>query len=265
MTGVTRKIQQVGGGTYMVSVPKEWGDSIDIDAWDEVYVQRHIDGTLVIKPPDYASESSSPVEVEADEFNREKLEIVIRSAYAAGVRVIELRVAESKTDAEKYAVDDILRRLVGLTADDVDGVSVTIRSLVDHDEVSVRQTLRQLVFLVLKMYRQAIANVDNPDHSRESRSNHAGVERLQLLIARNFRRSLSDRSVMDQLGLTREELLDAWVAAQALHFVPVEVERIVLIANELNCQLDSTITEKLHSAGRLTRQVIEDRGLRDPR
>jgi len=63
---------------------------------------------------------------------------------------------------------------------------------------------------------------------------------------------------MDQLGLTREELLGAWVAAQALHFVPVEVERIVLIANELNCQLDSTITEKLHSAGRLTRQVIED-------
>ena len=45
----TRKIQQVGGGTYTVSLPKEWATAADIEPGAVVALHSHIDGTLVVQ------------------------------------------------------------------------------------------------------------------------------------------------------------------------------------------------------------------------
>ena len=45
----TRKIQQVGGGTYTVSIPAQWAKEHDIEATSTAYLYTYRDGSLVVR------------------------------------------------------------------------------------------------------------------------------------------------------------------------------------------------------------------------
>jgi len=45
----TRKLQQVGGGTFTVSIPKEWATDHALEAGAEVHLYTHADGSVVVR------------------------------------------------------------------------------------------------------------------------------------------------------------------------------------------------------------------------
>jgi phosphate uptake regulator len=59
----TRKIQTVGGGTYTVSLPKEWAESVDVAAGSVVGLHIHIDDVLVIQPQECGADATARVTV----------------------------------------------------------------------------------------------------------------------------------------------------------------------------------------------------------
>ena len=45
----TRKLQQVGGGTFTVSIPKDWATEHALEAGAEVHLYTHSDGSVVVR------------------------------------------------------------------------------------------------------------------------------------------------------------------------------------------------------------------------
>jgi phosphate uptake regulator len=45
-----RKVQLVGGNTFMVSLPKKWADRIGLKKQDEIEIEEQPDGALWLSP-----------------------------------------------------------------------------------------------------------------------------------------------------------------------------------------------------------------------
>ena len=101
----TRKIQQVGGGTYTVSLPKEWATAADIEPGAVVALHSHIDGTLVVQTG-VEEGDTDPLTLSVGDADSACLERTVRAAYAAGIDSLELDLADGVTEEELRAATE---------------------------------------------------------------------------------------------------------------------------------------------------------------
>lgn len=253
----TRKIQTVGGGTYTVSLPKEWAESQEITAGDTVALHTHIDGLLVLQVHERANGSDDAVTVRIDTDDSALLERVLRAAYALGATDVTLVAAGSFTDEQRRVVERVARNLTGASVVESSETAITIRTLLDTAEVSVRQSVRQLKFVALSMHRDATAALGEPNPAGLSdRDDQA--DRLYALIDRSFARGLSRIEEMNTLGLTSTELFELWTTTRELERVADHAEGIVSVATRIETPVETPIIDDISAIAGLVRDLVAD-------
>lgn len=253
----SRKVQQVGGGTYTVSLPKEWAETAGVGAGSMVDIHTHIDGVLVIEAGEPAYGTGTPAVIAVTGDGTACVERALRAAYAAGVSEVRLRADDAFTDAQRRAVERVARTLTGMTVAAIDDGTATVRTLLDAEEVSIRQSVRQLQFVVLSTHREATAaltgdgTVENPDERDEQ------ADRIHAIVDRYFQRAMHRLDEVDALGLTRGELFALWVTARELERVGDHAERIARVASQDPSLAEPTTGDLTDLADR-ARGVVED-------
>ena len=88
-----RRIQITGGSSFMITLPKDWADSVGLKKNDTVGLQPQPDGSMVIYPGgEQAALAGSTKIIDADGItDRDYLYRQLVGAYIAGHDVIELR------------------------------------------------------------------------------------------------------------------------------------------------------------------------------
>lgn len=226
-----RKIQSVGGGTYTVSLPKEWTESHGLDAGDVVNLHTHIDGLLVIQPDGTAAlPERATVRVDADAT--ESITPTVRAAYAAGATEVIVRAAEgSFTAAQRRVIERTVRNLTGASVAEEADARIVVRTPLDPAEVSVRQSVRQLKYVALSMHRDATAVLTDGASPERLTDRDEQADRLYALIERSFVRGLARLDEVDALGVTRPELFELWLTARELERVADHAERLAAVAD----------------------------------
>lgn len=253
----TRKIQTVGGGTYTVSLPKDWAESQDITTGDTVALHTHIDGLLVLQVHERANGSDDAVTVRIDTDDSEFLERVLRAAYALGATEVTLVAADSFTDEQRRVVERVTRNLTGASVIESTEAAITIRTLLDTAEVSVRQSVRQLKFVALSMHRDATAALEEGNPTGLSdRDDQA--DRLYALIDRSFARGLSRLEEVNTLGLTSTELFELWATTRELERVADHAEGIVSVATKIETPVENPIIDDISAIAGIVRDLVAD-------
>jgi len=250
----TRKIQSVGGGTYTVSLPKEWAESADIVTGSVVELHTHIDDLLVIQPRECETDTVVTIEIPIADGDSTHVERTIRAAYAAGIREVVLTGAVR--DSHRRTVGRVARKLTGVTIATETDDRIVVQSMLDAGEVSIQQSVRQLQFVALSLHREATAalagglRIDDPSERDDQ------ADRLYTLVDRYFSRGLSRLDEVDALGLTRPELFTFWSTARELERVADHAERIAGLASEATAG-EATAGELQRLASE-SRSVVED-------
>lgn len=254
----TRKIQQVGGGTYTVSLPKEWAEQADVSAGTVVDLHTHIDGLLVIQAGDCEHDATGPIEIQVPPADADAVEQTLRAAYAAGAEEICLAASQGFSDEQRRVVDRVARNLTGVAVAEETPTEVTVRTMLDASEVSIAQSVRQLQFVALSMHRDAgaaltgAAGVDQPADRDDQ------ADRLYAMIERHFERGLSRLDEVDALGLTRPELFQLWATARELERVADHAERIARVAARLEAPVSGDLADDLDDIAHTAQTVVED-------
>ncbi|MFB6188950.1 MAG: PhoU domain-containing protein [Halapricum sp.] len=241
----TRKIQSVGGGTYTVSLPKDWAESAGIAAGTVVDLHTHIDDLLVIQPQERQEEGSATVEITLADEDATFVERTLRAAYAVGVREVVLDAPDGIDPSQRRTVERVTRTLTGVAIVEESDTKLVVRTMLDAEEVSVRQSVRQLQFVTLSMHREATqaltgqTRVENP-HERDDQA-----DRLYALVDRYFERGLARLDEIDHLGVTRPDLFTLWLTARELERIADHAERIA--------RLGATVTPSASTGAELTR------------
>lgn len=248
-----RTVQQVGGGTYTVSLPKEWAEAEGIAAGTTVNLHTHLDGLLVVQVRERDDAPARRVAVGIDDADPAWVERVLRAAYAAGAERVTLDAATAFTDAQRRAIRRVGRDLTGVTVSESASSRATVRTLLDAEEVSIRQSVRQLRFVALSRHRDATAALTG-DAAPPEPGGDDRADRLYALVDRHFARGLARLEEVDALGLTRPELFELRATARELERVADHAERL----GGLGADPPDDAAGDVRTAARTARGIVDD-------
>jgi phosphate uptake regulator len=254
----TRKLQEVGGGTYTVSIPKAWATARGLEAGTPVNLYTHLDGSIVIRSRAKDGDDLSSIRVEVD-GGAERTKRALRAAQTVGFERVTLAAA-SEFDAETCrAVRSLVRRFVGTELVDERGDELVVRNLLDASDVSVRQSVVQLQYVALSVHEEATASFLDGDGDAYARLRERGTEaeRLWGMVARHFSRGLVSLEEVDRVGVSRPGLFEYYETARQLSRVASDGIAIARVGQGLTGALPDDVACELSGVANDTRRAVE--------
>ena len=252
----SRKIQEVGGGTFTVSLPRNWAATQGLSQGTLVDVFAHVGGQLTIEPHAHSTDSSSARTRVAD-GDSEQLKRLLRAAYAAGVDELRLEASESFSADQRRAVMETGRNLAGLTTESASDSTIVAQVMLDTDEVSIAQVVRQLRFTAVSMHQEAIAAWTTAGTTSDLTARDDQADRLYALVDRCFERAMRSLAEVDALGVPRSELVSYWVTARELERVADHAERIATRATAAGIEIDAVQSGELSALSGTACDIVE--------
>ncbi|MFB6156613.1 MAG: AbrB/MazE/SpoVT family DNA-binding domain-containing protein [Haloferacaceae archaeon] len=255
MTKEVRKLQRVGGGTYTVSIPKEWAVEHGMEAGSDVHLYPHADGSLVVRGSPVDGDALSATRLDATGLSPPRTVRLLRAAYVTGFERIEV-AADPLGDDQRRAVRRATRTLVGAEAVEEDGDRIVVRDLLDAAEVSVGQSLVGMRSVALSAHRTAAEAVtgDGVDLPRLRRRRDE-VDGSLGVILRYCNRSLESRAALDRLGVSRTDLFDYSHVGRELAVVAGNAVRLGELAEWAGS--DPAAPDDVAAAAETARTVVE--------
>ncbi|WP_459193722.1 AbrB/MazE/SpoVT family DNA-binding domain-containing protein [Halosimplex sp. J119] len=256
----TRKLQQVGGGTYTVSIPKEWANEHHLEAGMELYLSTHIDDSIVVRAAEKDVDELGTATVEIRGEDPALVRRALRAAHAAGFETVTLDPADAFTDRQRRVAREVVRDLVGTDLLVESTEEITVQHLLDAANVSVRQSVVQLQYTALSIHRAATdALVDGDAEAYDRLRTRADeADRFSRMVTRHLARSLVSLEEIDRLGLTRAMLFDYYVTARRLETVARQGVGVARAARRLPDPLPDEVAESVRDAATAARDVVDD-------
>jgi phosphate uptake regulator len=260
----TRKVQQVGGGTYTVSIPISWAEEHGVEAGETAYLYTHCDGSLVVRWGEREENALGAVDVDlaglgtGDDPHASSVAVATRTldaAYAAGFDRITFHTED---DAQRDAITDRARTLVGVDVAEQSDAHVAVQWLLEAGSLSIEQSVRQLRFVAASMFDAAMATFTGATAEAGYITDRIEeTDRLARLIERRFARALTLFEELDRLDASRSRLFAGYRTARELERVATEAAVIARAVDRLEPAASTELTDEIRTAGEAAREAVE--------
>jgi len=208
-----RRLQMNKGGSFLLSLPKEWVLSSGLKGGDILRLTEESSGVLTIK-----AEGASEAEkgITAVITQQEGVERQIRSNYLYGTDTIVIDLKKRITPVIREEVKTAIRKLIGLEIVEEEANTITIQSLLQPSSMPLGSTLKRAYTIAASMHKEAEQALMHKDlELAEAVSKRDDeVDRLYFLMVRQLRLALRRADIADKLGLKPAECLDLRMAAK---------------------------------------------------
>lgn len=208
-----RRLQRSKGGSFLISLPKEWVRRKGLEAGSIIRLSEGEGGALLISADAGGEGEKGSKAVIRDP---EGIERQIRAQYLLGVDSIVIDLGRRMTPSIREEVRDAIRKLIGLEIVEEEANSITVQCLLQPTSMPVRSTLRRAYTLAASMHREAeeaLLNGDVELAEAVSRRDEE-VDRLYFLLVRQLRLAIRNQSIAEKLGVRATECLDLRMAAK---------------------------------------------------
>ena len=216
-----RKVQEMGGATLLVSLPKEWANASLVRKGSLVSIEPSSDGGLMIYPARQSDDEKSEKELEIaypSKFSNEGLPNEITAAYLLGYDLIRIKGRYKIAPKDRERIIASMKRLIGLEVVEEDAYSITSQFLVDNRAVEPSKIFKRISALVRAMILDSIKQYASEESTQFASvaQRDDEVDRLHFLLVRLLRTAIREPRSAGAFGLTAIECLDYRVAANSL-------------------------------------------------
>ena len=211
-----RKLQSLGGGTLLVSLPKVWVVKSRLQQGDVVGLEETPSGAILVYPKDVASaEEKSYVSVKAAGEDPQTVIRDVTAAYLLGYNVINVAGEKTAVSKVKRYLRESVHGLLGLEVVSEEPTSLTLQFLLDLDTIPPEKLYRRMNNLSRSMYVDALQAASDGDASvlDDVMQRDVEINRTFFLMVRLLRSTMADTRMAARLGLTNVQCLDYRVAA----------------------------------------------------
>src|SRR3989454_10882991 len=192
----TRKVLEMGG-SFLVSIPKNWAKRNGVSKGDTVVVEELSERRLVIRPIEQTEGAPKEVEVE---YPREGLTYVINDvtgAYLFGYDIIRVQGRTVMTREDRERLKSTIGRLIGLEIIDEDSKKMTLQFLLEPAGLTPERSAKRMMGTIqgtIKDTREGVSRGD-PKSLASVAERDDELDRLYFLLVRAVRTAAMDQEV----------------------------------------------------------------------
>lgn len=180
-----RKLQLIGGSSYMVSLPKSWIRKNNLDQGDDIILDIDED-VIKIMPKRYSEESKivRAVIEKLPSYDDKFLRRFVMALYIQGLDEIEIRdVMLSPKLMSK--ISGIVHEIIGFEVIDARENSIVLRSLTTA-EFDVSEVIKRMSQIILGLIDSIVdcINIDDREGLKEISKLEEDIDRLYMLAVR---------------------------------------------------------------------------------
>src|SRR5271165_1773068 len=216
-----RKLQEMGGVTLLVSLPKDWTRGASLKKGSVVSIEESSDGGLLIYPANESPDSRFEKEIVIQYPSKYSINGTpneITAAYLLGYDLVRIKGVHRISTEDRERIVSAIKLLIGLEVVEEDAMSITCQFLVDNTAVEPSKIFRRISSLVRAMISDTIKQLTSGDSSQyESIAQRDDeVDRLHFLLVRLIRTAVREPRAAGKFGLSAIDCLDYRVAASSL-------------------------------------------------
>ena len=238
MTKFVRRLQRIGS-SILVSLPKEWVDTNNLDKGSQVEIETGQDSISIS-----ANKETRPTKELVISYPLPKEENIVANitgAYLLGYDVIVINSKSIIPGKDREEIRNSMRRLVGMEIIEEDASHINMQFLLDATTLNPSKILKRMSSIALGMYDDVSNGLISDDKSNLKTLSKRDVEvnRQYFLLVRLIRSTLVDKRLANIFNLENIDVLDYRVAANLLENAG---DTIVELANFI---YDSSLPQEL--------------------
>ncbi|MDI6718287.1 MAG: phosphate uptake regulator PhoU [Methanomicrobiales archaeon] len=249
-----------GGSSYVISLPKDWIQSMNIKKNEPLQIKIQSDGSLLILPHPSEAKGSRVKEFKADRIqNPTFLFRCLVGAYIAGHTTIRVTSSTRLSPPIRKAVRDFSSMSIGQQIVEETDFSIVIKDILNPAEMPFANSVKRMYVIVETMYNDAMTALETRDKqlAEDVVNRDIEVDKLQWLVARQYHLMLNDPALAEKMQVSAGEALNYFVVSRILerigdHGVRVAKHIPILIDH----QIDRTIVSDMNDATRKALDVL---------
>lgn len=227
-----RKVLEMGGGTLLISIPKEWAKKNGIVKGSTVAVEELSERRLIIRPIEALEREQKEVVID---YPKEDITYVlndITGSYLLGYDIIKIRGKKVIERGHRERLKETISRLIGLEIMEEDSRGITVQFLLEPAAINPEKIVRRMAGIIEGMLKDIIEGVENNDKHLLSAvaERDDEIDKLYFLLVRTIRAATIDPEVAERYRLAPVEVLDYRVLAS---FIESIGDTIIELTNRL--------------------------------
>ncbi len=216
-----RKVLEMGGGTLLVSLPKEWARRNGVEKGDTLDVSEFSGRGLVVRPVGDVEDKPKEFVVgyPGEDFGQVANDVT--GAYLLGFDTIRVEGNRRISREDRERLKETIGRLIGLEIMEEDSKNMTLQFLIEPSAIVPEKTVRRMSGILDGMLRDAADALTDGDQKLLGMVSERDdeVDRLYFLLVRATRAAVTRPDVTQRYGLSPVDLLDYRVLASFLESI----------------------------------------------
>ena len=257
----TRKVQQTGGSSFIISLPKEWIKEHNVKKNDTLCILSQPDGNLLVTPYSSSQEYVKKKEITVeDNMDPNYLFRLLIGAYVMGYSIIIVQTTSDKFQRKiKETIKGFIKITVGPEIIEESANRIDIKDLLNPKEYPFDKAIKRMYIIAQDMHEDAVIALQTGDKSLAEKviERDDELDKLNWLVERQSHIVLSDIILCQKMEITLED-------ASNFQFISKYLERIgdhaVKIAeNVLKIDYDkieSTLFEDITKVSKMSLELL---------
>ena len=200
-----RRVQMTGGSSFMITLPKNWADSVNLKKNDPVMVTPQPGGGLLLTVGNASEQDSGyPVTINVDEIaGPVALYRELIGAYIAGHSQIILTSSQPLKGEPLEAISKFTQTSIGMEIVEEDECRIVMKDLMDQTEVVPKKNVRREYLLVKRMISDVVQSAEDRDMTRlaSMENRDTEVDRIHWLVQRQSSIHQMDIGLSSRMGI----------------------------------------------------------------
>jgi len=251
-----RKLQTTAGGTFIVTIPREWAERLKLSKGDLVSIELE-ENDLVMSPTKSRMGAQSR-SLGIDQFKDQRLlELCITASYIQGHDITEIVSKGKMAPEQKRWIRQAVESLIGVEIAEDYASQVVLQNLVDPTKFDLNKSLERFSTTAKAVFSDAIRALAENDRALAQDAYERGDEstRLYRLLMRLALQAAVDKSLRAQMNLPNvSSVIVRIIAIRELGRIAYYAMRIAQHVGEIEKRLDE---ETISIIQKMTRTTLE--------
>lgn len=258
----TRRLQMTGGSTYIVSLPKEWVDELQIKKNSDVTLVKNSNDSITLFQEEQGKKGQGTAFVGVKD-SKESIRRKIIAMYLSGYKMIEIKTKGMEIPStHRSVIRDLVRTtLMGTEIIEASSEKIILQVLTQLAQLSFSVALKRMYLTAVNMHREAIEALGNlnSEQGEEVIKMDDEVDRFSLYIMRNLNLALENVQILLDSGLQKSsECLGYRTVVKCVERIADHASLVAKKIKYLDSQIDKKILKEIKKLSEESIEVFEN-------